>query len=864
MAIDARVQANPGQIPDAADPGRPHALFPSWPFVVLAAPIVLRAGLIIVALVTQPWTPDPNRIIPAWAQLLQAAFFAAIAAVLLHYGRADRRAWSLGLFVLDAASTLSEPFVKDIVQPTAVVRLALNLRTDAFQAALLWFFASEFPRPARARWLGRAFAIGTGLALFLGTLLASLDAYAVVNDGGPETTALALANSVRRQSPGPGDWYFSLQFLLLTPLLVMVPMKLREWGPDDRRRFVWLIAGLALGLAPLIGVSLATLSPATSGTVARHLRLFGLVIALSLTLVPAAAAYAALVQRTLDLRLVVRAALQYVFARSGVTILATMPLFWLSVVLFANRDQSVGALIAGPEGSVLAALVVLGGGAALARTRLLAALDRAFFREQIDARRTLLSFIESARNATSLSALSETVAGAVAQSFHPSHTHTLVAGDDAFQPQDSDVRPLLRVSALAQLVEGSDAPFSVDHSNGAVVERLSESERAWLAATQAELLVPMRGVSGELLGMLALGEKRSELPYTRDDRTLLTAVGSACGLALERIIEAERQGSTPRAGTRRDRPARECVECGTVLEPDALACVCGGLLQRAPVPHLLDDHLRFLQRIGAGGMGVVYRAIDTRLQQVRAVKTLIGPVEPATVARLRREARAMAAARHPNLATLYGLELWRGAPMLVMEFLEGGTLADRLRRGPLPSGQVLRLGATLAEAVGALHAAGLLHRDIKPSNIGFAADGTPKLLDFGLAKLLARPATTMSEDVGNDSTWSVSGSMTGEAGIRGTPAYLSPDVLSGAPASPADDLWSLSVTLLEACAGANPLKGPSVPATVTRVMTYETWFVQEAWPCGELFTGILGPADRRPRTAAQLLRALDRALQDPT
>lgn len=810
--------ASPGQVaPDLHPDTRPRA-FPAWPFQVLAVPIVLRAGLFAVALVTLPWEASPNRIIPAGVQLSQAAFFAAIAGVLLFSGRGDRRAWSLGLFILDAATTLSEPFVQSVASPPAFVAFARNLRTDAFQAALLWFFAGEFPKPARVRWLAMAFRGTTGVAVTLGVALASLDLLAVLSNGATGTPFLDVASVARRQSPTGQDWYFSAQFLLLTPLLVLLPLKLREGGPDDRRRFVWLVAGLAIGVTPLIVSALGTLSEPVAEIVRTHFRLFGLFFALALMLVPVSAAYAALVQRTLDLRLVLRAALQYVFARSGVTVLAGLPLLWLAVIVFANRDQSVDALITGPEGRVLGVLAVLGVAAALARARVLSAIDRAFFREELDARQTLLALVDSARHATTLAELSASTSAALTNSLHPSSTCVFVAGEDAFHAQDADLPPLLRASPLAQLVEGGDMPFTVDRSAGAVVERLSPTEREWLAAARAHLLLPMRGMSGQLLGILALGEKRSELPYSADDRTLLSAAGSAGGVALERILSAERQGSTPNNPLGIARAARECVECGTVLEPDARACSCGGLLQRAPVPFELDDRFRFLQRVGVGGMGVVYRTLDLRLQQIRAAKTLAGTTEPAMVSRLRREARAMAAVTHANLATLYGLEMWRGVPILVMEYLDGGTLADRLKRGPLPADAVLALGVTLSEAVVALHAAGILHRDIKPSNIGFTGDGVPKLLDFGLAKLQAKPTSSLTAAAGNDSTLSVSVAISTDAGIRGTPAYLSPDVLSGEPPSPADDIWSLSVTLLEAQTGENPFKASSVPTTVGRVL----------------------------------------------
>jgi len=144
----------------------------------------------------------------------------------------------------------------------------------------------------------------------------------------------------------------------------------------------------------------------------------------------------------------------------------------------------------------------------------------------------------------------------------------------------------------------------------------------------------------------------------------------------------------------------------------------------------------------------------------------------------------MATLTHPAVAQIHGIETWRGRPFLVVEFLSRGTLADRLRRGPVPAARTLDIVVLLADALAALHEAGYLHGDIKPSNVGFAADGSPKLLDFGLAR------------EANDAT---SGG--------GTARYLSPEVLSGRPASEADDVWSLCVMLYEMVAGEHPFAG---------------------------------------------------------
>ena len=154
----------------------------------------------------------------------------------------------------------------------------------------------------------------------------------------------------------------------------------------------------------------------------------------------------------------------------------------------------------------------------------------------------------------------------------------------------------------------------------------------------------------------------------------------------------------------------------------------------ATVPHVLRGVFRFEKRIGAGGMGVVYRATDLNLKRDVAIKTLPRLTADHAV-QLKREAQAMALLNHPNLAVIHGIESWRGTPFLVEEYLAGGTLADRLREGPMAVGEALEIGIGLAGVIGQLHASGIIHCDIKPSNIGFSQTGVMKLLDFGLAHL---------------------------------------------------------------------------------------------------------------------------------
>jgi Protein kinase domain len=832
--------------------------FPSWPLLVLAVPIVGRSLLFIAALVVEPWTPDPNYFIPAWAQILQSCAFTALACVLLIYGRGDRRAWSLGLFVLDAAATLLTPFVRAIPAPSLLTWAALYTRTDAFQAAMIWFFASLFPRSAQRRSLAAVFVMSTGAAFALGTALVIAEvvsAFALLDAGSTVGRAAAL---LARGASQDTDWYFTSQFLSLTPLLVLMPIKFRESGPDDRRRFLWLALGIAVGFLPLV---VATLSETVAPLLGlRPWRPPGAVIVASLTAVPVAGAYAALVQRTLDVKLVLRQAFQYVLARAFIGGVALAPFAALTALVVLNRDQPVSALLSGPLGLGLLTLAAAGVIAWTGRGRVLAVLDRRFFREQVDAKTTLLAVSEGVRHAESVEEVRDTLAAAIGSALHPESFVTAVAGaDDCLHAIDADVAPLRRGGALAQLAAGGGAALDLTAVDTALLQRVGDRDSAWLRETGAAVLVPLRGSQHELLGLLALGGKQSELRYSRADRELLSAVGDSGGFALDRILTLAR--NTGAAGVSRvlSPPARECRDCGTIASPDADRCSCGGVLQRAAAPLLLGEHLRFERRIGAGGMGVVYRAMDLGLGLPRAVKTLPS-TDPVMMARLRREARLMAAVTHPNVATVYGLELWRDSPMLVMEFMEGGTLSERLRAGPLSLEATMTLGIAVAGGLHALHRTGLLHRDIKPSNIGLAADGTPKLLDFGLAKVA--PGESASTTLGrapDESTMSLSQLTEGD-GLKGTPAYLSPEVLEGEAPSIRDDLWSLSVTLLETCTGANPFRAGSVAATVARVLTEPQRAVVAAQhlpsQARALFLTLLGPPAVRPRSAQQLVQVL--------
>ena len=218
--------------------------------------------------------------------------------------------------------------------------------------------------------------------------------------------------------------------------------------------------------------------------------------------------------------------------------------------------------------------------------------------------------------------------------------------------------------------------------------------------------------------------------------------------------------------------------------------------------------------IGEGGMGQVYQATDTKLKRQVALKILpeAFSADPERLARFQREAEVLASLNHPNIATIHGLEEADGVRALVLELVEGPTLADRIKKGPIPLDEALPIAKQIAEALEAAHEAGVIHRDLKPANIKVRDDGTVKVLDFGLAKAL---------DPNPDGDPSQSPTLTAAATqmgvIMGTAAYMSPEQAAGQTADRRSDIWSFGVILFEMLTGQQLFTGQTVSHVLARV-----------------------------------------------
>jgi serine/threonine-protein kinase len=231
------------------------------------------------------------------------------------------------------------------------------------------------------------------------------------------------------------------------------------------------------------------------------------------------------------------------------------------------------------------------------------------------------------------------------------------------------------------------------------------------------------------------------------------------------------------------------------------------------------SHYSITGKIGKGGMGEVFRAKDQKLGRDVAIKVL--PEEFAKdadrVARFQREAKLLASLNHPNIAAIHGLEEDRGTNFLVLELVEGNTLADRIKAGPIPVEESLKLGLQIAEALEAAHEKGVIHRDLKPANIKVTPDGKVKVLDFGLAKAYAGEQAELN--LSNSPT--LSNAATQQGVILGTAAYMSPEQAKGRTVDKRADIWAFGVVLFEMLTGRQVFTGDTVSDTLASVLARE-------------------------------------------
>jgi hypothetical protein len=796
--------------------------------------------------------------------------FSAAGGLLIFASGGNARPIDLGTaFLLIASSFALRPLLilASAVPSSVAAQVALSLSVDAYLPYFLWRFFSDFPRGVTRWWVRRVerlavaacAAVGTGL--FLSNVMLAIR----------HKPSLVLSSLAARD---PTSQYWTIVYGLCLPAIPFALWKTATAQIEERRRLFLLLATLLVAAVPIsVYILLFSLSASFASwaqTPQVHALVMPVLQILTLS-VPVTTTYAVLVERMLDIRLLLRVALQHGVARGLVVAAAAMPFAWAAWYLYTRRAETLVGMVTGLQAVPFFGAAALGLAALRLRRRAVETIDRTFFREQYDARQILVDLARQSRDANGPNELSDLLIREIDRAMHLESIVVLIADQgraDLWVPHDRG-RVLSAASEICAVLTNAAEPVVVElEKTGTPFDHVAVADREWLADVGARLLVPLLSSVNTLVGIIVLGMKRSELPFSREDRQLLSLIAASGGLTIETrglfVTPYLDGGSSPSASetTGANMPARECSACQTVQSSASTVCAnCKGELFAAAIPYILLGKFRLERRLGQGGMGIVYRGIDLGLHRIVALKTL-PKTSPEDSIRLRREARAMAAVVHPNLAMIYGVESWKGTPVLIVEYLDGGTLADRLRRGPLSPSELLELGRALAQAIERIHGAGILHRDVKPSNIGYAGSGVPKLLDFGLARIVSDAVKELPPKGGRGDLEHAPASLQNTTGVVGTPLYMSPQALRCEPPDASFDLWGVGVVLFEALTGRHPFQRATWFETFDAI-TQATLPDPREWApgCPEKLQAFFHMAldrdpRRRPATAAELWHGL--------
>ena len=791
------------------------------------------------------WTTEPGLLMLA---VLGIQCVALVVAVVIVLRRPDDGVALLGAWALATAAvyTIVPPFRFAALWrawPTGLgaVLWAPYISSQAVPAVLFTFFAS-FPRRlihSSRVWV----AAWTPMAIVL------------IPPIGHAVLMIYRPAQATAPAPSSAPVMAATGRILLAGLSALVLNYRRLTDANERRRVTIVVVGAVAGLLPgLLAVAsyrLRSDAEVSASIFASPMTSLGTI---SLLLFPASLAYAILRHRVFGITVMIRQGMRYAVARGA--LLSVVPLLALLLVadVLARGHQPLAVTLE-MRAWTYAVMAGLAVAAHTRRRQWLESLDRHFFREHYHTHRLLRQVVEDIGRCGDLAVVAPRVVAHIEAALHPEFVALLVRA-----PSDLSYRslvatpaglapPPLRVdSTLVALLRVLRQPLEVSSGGAAwLAQQLPRAELDVLRQGRIDLLVPIVTAPDHSESVLTLGVKRSEEPYTQEDRDLLAIIAAHVALVLERPAQAAGShallGECPQCGSCYDGAVGECQHDGTTLVP-------------RPLPRVFATRYRLDRRLGGGGFGTVYEAFDTALDRRVAVKTIRDELlTRADVAkRFQREARLAAAFVHPNVVTVYDFGVDAAArAFIVMELLDGTTLRDELlRHSRLSPSRALAIMRDVCAAMEAAHRRQLVHRDLKPENIFLVQDGrheTAKVLDFGVARAL-NDARDRLTDVGD---------------LVGTLRYMAPAQLQGDVLQPAGDVWALGIIAYEMLTGSHPFAQvpwagvPGMPIDPSIALPLAE--APASWTT--FFEGVLAlEPDRRPPTPGRFLAALERALAD--
>ena len=621
---------------------------------------------------------------------------------------------------------------------------------------------------------------------------------------------------------------------------------------DQRRRLRWAFFGVIAAMVPAFSIMafwyVVTLLP--NATDLQGLRvILNRSVNVIVVLMPLTMTYAIMKHRVMGISVVVRTGIQYLLATNVLRLLFILPFAALVYELVVGHNKTIGELLfqGAAKWNLLLAICFAAGNRY--RRQLTTTIDKRFFREAYDQEAILTVLADSIKDLDSVEAIAELLSSEISKALHPRwvavlYRQTRQSGLSMAYASDETSRRL-QAAGLAGILEQLQHATNAQ-SWSSLRSACPQEDRIVFDQAGANLLVPISGTEHRLLGVLVLGEKKSEEPYTAKDRALLERVGHEAGIVYENLelrgqVRKERQVQADVLARIADHDlnlVKECPACGRCFDSSAVSCSVDGseLSLSLPVERTIDGRYRLDRLIGKGGMGAVYEAMDLRLNRVVAVKVMTGRLfgNTAAMRRFSREAQTSARLVHENIVRLYDYgELTAEGAFLVLEHLRGVTWRKLLTdHGTLTPEYASLLFEQLLAGMHAAHAAKIIHRDLKPDNVIIARSGSEpvvKILDFGLAKMRDPEVSDLS-------------SMTAPGIAVGTIGYMSPEQYVGSDVDERTDIYSIGVMALESLTGKLQLQAYSFHAQVGELV--------------ERRFGFPGATDEHRRTASCIAKCV--------